>query len=118
MSLSFRRRDRGGNVHHYFIPFDPLALIVLAGILFGFGFTLLLSFRDLAHREPLQVAFAILTMLIVGFSLFAIAKWSIIRTGTLTSFGPKPMNAMMRRLYFCGYAVMSCAVLLALVLTA
>ena len=51
--------------------------------------------------------------LIAGLMMFAIAKWSVIRRGTIISFGPGAMTSSMRTLYFWGYATMGCASLLA-----
>ncbi|MEO9593317.1 hypothetical protein [Rhodopirellula bahusiensis] len=113
MSLSFRRRDRDGNVHHYFIPFDPLAVIALVGISMGFALPALFAFRNVVHHSPLNVALAIGFALAVGFGSFAVAKLSVIHGGTLISFGPGLMTTPMRRFYVFGYVVMTCAGLLA-----
>lgn len=113
MSLSFRRRDRDGNVHHYFIPFDPLAVVALFAVSVGIAFSALFAFRDVVHQSPVMVALTIAFALAVGFGSFAVAKLSVIRGGTLISFGPRLMSAAMRRCYVLGYGTMGCACLLA-----
>ncbi|TWU41679.1 hypothetical protein Poly51_63930 [Rubripirellula tenax] len=113
MSLSFRRRDRDGNVHHYLIPFDPLAVIALIGISVGFALPALFAFRNVVHHSPVNVALAIGFALAAGFGSFVVAKLSVIRGGTLISFGPRLMPATMRHLYVFGYVTMICAGLLA-----
>ena len=97
MSLSFRRRDRDGIVHQYFIPFDPLLLIAALGVLIGSALPLIFAFRDLVRLEPVGVASAIVAALALGFGLFATAKCSVIRSGTLVSFGCALMTRPMRR---------------------
>ena len=113
MSLSFRRRDRDGNVHHYFIPFDPMVLVALFGVSVVFALSAWIAFRAIVHESPQLVVASIVAALAVGFTTFAIAKLSVIRRGTLVSFGPKLMTAAMKRCYIFGYTVMGCACLLA-----
>ena len=113
MSLSFRRRDRDGNVHHYFIPFDPMVVIVLIAVSVGFALSAWFTFRALVHESPQLVVTAIGLALAFGFTSFAVAKFSVIRRGTLVSFGPKLMPPSMKRCYTFGYSVMVCACLLA-----
>ena len=113
MSLSLRRRDRDGNVHHYFIPFDPMVIIVLVAVSLGFAISAWFTFRGIVHESPLLVVSTIAIMLAIGFTSFAIAKLSVIRRGTLVSFGPNLMSSAMRRCYITGYSIMGCACLLA-----
>lgn len=114
MSLFFRRRDRDGNVHHYFIPFDPMFIILLVALTLGFAITAGVTFRGIVQRSPRQVVSIIAIMFVIGFTSFAIAKLSIIRRGTLVSFGPDLMSSAMRRCYIAGYAIMGIAALLAM----
>ncbi len=114
MSLWFRRRDADGNLHHYAIPFAPLALIAIVGIVVGLSLRLIFAFRDLAERRPVESAMPIAAGLAAGLTMFVIAKWSVIRTGTLVSLGPMRMDRTMRRLYVGGYVTMGCAALLVL----
>lgn len=118
MSLWLRRRDADGNVHYYAIPFDPLALIAIVGIVMGSSLPLVFAFRNLVARQPDETALAIASGLAVGLTMFVIAKWSAIRTGMLVSFGPMRMTRSMRLLYVGGYVTMGCAALLALLFVA
>jgi hypothetical protein len=111
MSLWLRRRDSEGNVHYYAIPFDPLAFIAVVGVGLGLSFPLIIALHDFTPRQWLGLAIAI--ALVVGLTMFAIAKWSVIRNGTIVSFGPAPMADPMRNLYFWGYTTIGCASLLA-----
>ena len=113
MSLSFRRRDRDGNVHHYFIPFDPMVVIMLVVVSMVFALSTWFAFRALVYESPHLVVSAILLALALGFTSFAIAKFSVIRKGKLVSFGPKRMTSTMRHCYIAGYFVIGCACLLA-----
>ncbi|MBB3210720.1 hypothetical protein FHS27_006568 [Rhodopirellula rubra] len=114
MSLLLRRRDADGSVHHYAIPFDSLALIAIVGIVVGFSLPLIFTFRNLVARQPDETALAIASGLAVGLTMFVIAKWSVIRTGMLVSFGPMRMTRSMRLLYAGGYVTMGCTAMLAL----
>ena len=107
MSLWLRRRDSKGNVHYYAIPFDPLAFITAVGVVMGLSLPLILVLHDFTPRQWLGLAIAI--ALFAGLTMFAIAKWSVIRSGTIISFGPASMTHSMRNLYFLGYAAMGCA---------
>ena len=118
MSLRLRRRDTEGNVHHYAIPFDPLALIALVGIVMGLLLPLFFAFRNLVARQPDETAIAIASGLAVGLTMFVTAKWSVIRTGMLVSFGAMRMTRSMRLFYVGGYVTMGCAALLALLFVA
>lgn len=111
MSLWLHRRDPNGNVHYYVIPFDPLALITILGIVTGLSLPLLLALHHFTPRQWLGLSIAI--ALVAGLTMFAIAKWSVIRSGTLVSFGPGSMTHSMRKLYCWGYTTMGCASLLA-----
>ena len=113
MSLWIRRRDSDGNVHHYLIDFDPLAIIALLAVTIGLSLPLIFAYRDMVLGAPIRVAAAIVSALVIGLCLLTAAKWSVIRTGVLASFGPRPMSRKMRRLYFGGYAVIGCATILA-----
>lgn len=118
MSLWLRRRDADRNVHHYAIPFDPQALIAIVGIVVGLSLPLIFAFRNLVARQPDKTAFAVASGLAVGLTMFAIAKWSVIRTGTIVSVGPMRMTRSMRLLYVGGYVTMGCAALIALLFVA
>lgn len=113
MSLSFRYRDRDGNDCYYFLPFNPLFIIAMMGLAFSFAIHLLVAFRNLVHHSPLSVALAIGAALGIGFGSFAVAKMSVIRSGTLVSIGPRMMSAAMRRCYLVGYMTMVCGGLFA-----
>ena len=54
----------------------------------------------------------------IGLVLFATAKLSVIRRGTLVSFGPARMTSGYRRLYRWGYALMGVALFLLLAASA
>ena len=114
MSLWLRRHDADGNVHHYAIPFDPLGLIALVGVLMGLSLSFVVAFRDVAMHQPDQTALTIGVGLACGLTMFVIAKLSVIRAGTLVSFGPTQMARSMRLLYIVGYGIMGCAALLTL----
>lgn len=113
MSLWLRRRDSEGHVHYYAVPFDPLALIAIVGVLVGLTFSLMLALYDFTPRQWYGLAIAI--ALFAGLTMFATAKWSVIRSGTLISFGPGSMTHSMRNLYLWGYATIGSASLFAAV---
>lgn len=113
MSLWLRRRDSKGNVYYYAVPFDPLAFIAIVGIGMGLSLPLIVALHDFTPRQWIGLGIAI--ALFAGLTMFAIAKWSVIRRGMLLSFGPRSMTASMRDLYFWGYTTMGCASLFALV---
>ena len=118
MSLWLRRRDADGKIHHYAIPFDPLALIGFVGIAVGFSLPIILAFQNLVIRQPDQTVLAIAAGLAIGLATLTIAKSSVIRSGVLTSFGPARMTRSMRLLYIGGYVILGCTAILTLLFLA
>ncbi|MEM9412125.1 MAG: hypothetical protein AAGA30_13495 [Planctomycetota bacterium] len=112
MSLLFRRRNRDSQVQYYFVPFDPLFLVVLVAFSIGFTFSVWVAFCRLVQEWPQTVVAVILAAFIIGLTSFAIAKISVMRRGTLMSVGPKLMTLQMNRCYLAGYFIMSIASLL------
>lgn len=103
MSLWFRTRDKDGTVHYISIPFELLSFIALVGI----GVALLLPFvqmfRVAVFTSPVSTSVGCGSILMVGLALFALAKFSVIGTGRLVSFGPRKMSRTMRAFYYVGY---------------
>ena len=86
----------------------------VVAIFFGIAFSFVLAFRDLTLRQPTETAIAIAVTLALGLAMFVTAKWSVIRGGTIVSFGPALMTRPMRRLYVVAYATIGCGSLLAM----
>ena len=118
MSLWIPRRLKDGTVHYYLVPFEPLLLPVICAIGFGFFITFLLAFRSIALQKPTETGLFLVGLSVVGFGFFAVAKWSVIRTGVLNSFGPALMNRTMKIAYVTGYLIMGCAAILIAIFTA
>jgi uncharacterized membrane protein YgdD (TMEM256/DUF423 family) len=107
MSLWFRRRDKDGRVHQFSVPFEPLALIAVAGISLALILPFLQSFRSAVAESPTYTLTAIVVTLAVGFAMFATAKLSVVRSGPVFSFGTRFMSGKMKVLYLSGYVLLA-----------
>ena len=96
--------DSGQRVEIATIPYIEL---VLFGSMFGIPLALLLA-GPIAFGPPRTAAIVLFGLLGGGLSLFLIAKLSVVRRGSLVSFGSHQMSDSMRRCYRLGYAL--CAV--------
>ena len=66
-----------------------------------------------AAVNPVGSARLALGLYALGFSLFLVAKISVLRSGRLVSFGSRPMRPPYRALYRTGYALMVAGLLFA-----
>jgi hypothetical protein len=103
--------DSGRRVEITTIPYIEL---VLFGSMFGIPLALILA-GPIAFGPPRTAAVVLFGLLGGGLSLFLIAKLSVVRQGSLFSFGSRQMSTSMRRCYRLGYAL--CALGAALSLT-
>lgn len=66
----------------------------------------------LAVASALVLQFSHMILFAIGFSLFFVAKKSVLAKGTYFSFGPSKMVPKMRTFYWSGYAIMITAVII------
>ena len=107
MSLWFRTRDKDGTVHHISIPFEPLSFVALVSISVAFLLPFLQMFRVAVFTSPVSTSVGCGSILMVGLAFFALAKFSVIGTGRLVSFGPREMSRTMRTFYYVGYILLA-----------
>ena len=67
-----------------------------------------------AARNPVTTQAAVLILYVLGFTLFLVAKLSLIRSGHLITFGSRLMRPPHRALYRLGYALMAVGTLFTL----
>ena len=60
--------------------------------------------------RPTEGAYVGLSLGMVGFVLFSLAKWSLLRQGKLLTFGSSEMSAGYAVCYKLGYLLMGCGV--------
>ena len=91
-------------------PDTIASLVLLPGIsLLGLLMAVLVP---MARSQPARFGWLTLALYAGGFVLFAAAKTSVMRRGTLVSFGSARMSPRSRRLYRLGYVLMGTAVAL------
>lgn len=84
---------------------------VLGPLVLSFGSVLA---AGLVYSMPRTSLWTMAVLLIAGFSIFAKAKWSVIKQGTLFTFGPAKMSKQNRVFYFLGYFSMGLGLLMLL----
>lgn len=66
----------------------------------------------LAVASALVLQFSHMILFAIGFSLFFVAKKSVLDKGAYFSFGPSKMAHKMKTFYWSGYAIMITAVII------
>ena len=84
------------------MAFAPLALcLIVTSLSIG-----------IFHNMPKMTLWIMAVFFLLGFALFAKAKFSIIKQGRLFTFGPSQMSRSNRIAYFLGYGGMTLGLLL------
>jgi hypothetical protein len=74
--------------------------VVLGPLVIGFGSVFS---AGLVHSMPRTSFWAMVVLFVAGFSMFAKAKWSVIKQGKLLTFGPAQMSKQDCIFHFLGY---------------
>ncbi len=92
---------KGELIFNYVVVFVPLG--VGLGAVWAMG---------LANSMPRTTFWGMIALFLIGFALFAKAKFSIIKRGQLFTFGPSQMSKQNRIAYLLGYGGMALGLLL------
>jgi len=109
MSLWLRIHDEDGKTHYVSVPFEPLCFVTWVGLGIGLLLPWIHMFRVAVVTSPVPTSLACVSVLIVGWTFFALSKISVMRTGHLVSFGSGGMSPTMQFSYRLGYALMALA---------